>query len=164
MQCLICGAAHIQCRGLAREPMSIIDLPREKIMTSEKDFVATEPLYLNKEGKVVGHKDPSKAEKLADVGHRIPYERAKELGLIKDEVKEDATQDMSWTADEGVKVKDIAHNLNDDEGEEAPPSPPDLSEMSKAELADYAKSLGIDVKSSWGMAKITEEIEAVQAN
>lgn len=52
-------------------------------MSADNDYVATEALFLDKDGKVVKHNDPAKAVKLADVGHRIPYERALSLGLVE---------------------------------------------------------------------------------
>ena len=46
--------------------------------------------------------------------------------------------------------------------EETEPGPYD--DMSKAELKDYAETLGIDVKSSWGRSKLIAQIEAIEAD
>ena len=45
--------------------------------------------------------------------------------------------------------------------EEVEPGPYD--DMDKSELKDYAETLGIDVKKSWGRPKLIAEIEAVEA-
>jgi hypothetical protein len=49
---------------------------------AKNDYIATERLYLNKKGEVVGAKDPSKETLLVAEGCALPYADAVKYGLI----------------------------------------------------------------------------------
>jgi hypothetical protein len=86
MRCPICGEDHVSCMGLIRSNSIPVDFAAIPSM-AKNDYIATERLYLNKEGKVVGAKDPSKATLLVAEGCALPYADAVTYGLIKVEGK-----------------------------------------------------------------------------
>lgn len=52
---------------------------------SQAAYTADRRLYLDKDGKVVEAKDPTRVRLLAPAGGQIPMERARALGLVTDE-------------------------------------------------------------------------------
>ncbi len=63
-------------------------------------YVATERLYLDKDGKVVKASDPNRATLLVAAGGALPMERATELGLL---VVEDDTKAKAEPAENKAK-------------------------------------------------------------
>jgi pyruvate/2-oxoglutarate dehydrogenase complex dihydrolipoamide acyltransferase (E2) component len=57
-------------------------------------YIATERLYLDKDGKVVKADDPNRASLLVGVGGRLPIERAEELGLTGDMTLEENPKEV----------------------------------------------------------------------
>lgn len=87
MRCPICGEDHASCMGLIRSNSKPVEIPAIPSM-AKNDYIATERLYLNKEGNVVGAKDPSKETLLVAAGGVLPEATARKCGLIKDEEPE----------------------------------------------------------------------------
>jgi pyruvate/2-oxoglutarate dehydrogenase complex dihydrolipoamide acyltransferase (E2) component len=67
-------------------------------------YIATERLYLDKDGKVVKADDPNRASLLVGVGGRLPIERAEELGLTGEMTLEDNPQEKAITRAENKAV------------------------------------------------------------
>lgn len=85
MRCPICGTDKAAC-GPIKEPHSVITLPqRGDRMANKGDYVADRRLYLDKDGKVVEAKDPTKASLLVAAGNTLPEEVARKYGLIQEE-------------------------------------------------------------------------------
>lgn len=51
---------------------------------NKNDYIADRPLYLDESGQVVEHSNPAKMTKLVSAGGRVPEDKAKALGLVKD--------------------------------------------------------------------------------
>lgn len=51
---------------------------------NKNDFVSNERLYLDKDGNVVGDKDPGKLTLLVSEGGTLPMEEAEKYGLVKE--------------------------------------------------------------------------------
>jgi hypothetical protein len=88
------------CSASAKEPMSIVELPKRGNM-NKNDFVSDKRLYLDKDGKVVGDKDPNKLTLLVSEGGSIPFETAEKYGLTKVEeaaVEEEEGEEANQTS------------------------------------------------------------------
>jgi 2-oxoglutarate dehydrogenase E2 component (dihydrolipoamide succinyltransferase) len=92
-------------------------------------YIATERLYLDKDGKVVKADDPARASLLVGVGGRLPIERAEELGLTGDMTLEENPKEKAFAAAENkavagpsatkaaaAKAEELGVNLADVEG------------------------------------------------
>jgi pyruvate/2-oxoglutarate dehydrogenase complex dihydrolipoamide acyltransferase (E2) component len=109
-------------------------------------YIATERLYLDKDGKVVKADDPARASLLVGVGGRLPIERAEELGL---------TGDM--TLEENPKEKAITGSAN------KAVSGPSATKAAAAKAEELGVPLA-DVEGSGKGGNITvADIEAVAA-
>jgi pyruvate/2-oxoglutarate dehydrogenase complex dihydrolipoamide acyltransferase (E2) component len=67
-------------------------------------YIATERLYLDKDGKVVKADDPTRASLLIGEGGRLPIERAEELGLTGDMTLEENPREKAISAAENKAV------------------------------------------------------------
>lgn len=83
---------------------------------NKNDFVSEERLYLDKDGNVVGDKDPNKLTLLVSAGGTLPYDEALKYGLVKDE--------GNGGAGEEEVVEDEDEEAADEEEEEAPKKKP----------------------------------------
>jgi hypothetical protein len=90
MVCLICGAITDRVSGPAKEPMSLVSLPKRGNMANKNNYVSNERLYLDKDGNVVDEKDPNKHSLLVVKGGSLSMEEAEKYGLLEVDV-EDAT-------------------------------------------------------------------------
>lgn len=84
MRCPVCGVEHGDCLGSAPPPRHIVGLEwgEEGSGVADNDYIATEKLYTDDGGRVVGASDPRRRTLLAIPGTRIPAARARELGLL----------------------------------------------------------------------------------
>ena len=112
MHCIICGAGGCVCGTPARlryPPLGSTILGStimENITATETNFpilgttaapdtgagayIATERLYLDKDGQVVYEDDPTRVELLLGVGGRMPHARAVAYGLIEEKPTEES--------------------------------------------------------------------------
>lgn len=67
-------------------------------------YIATERLYLDKDGKVVKADDPKRASLLVAEGGRLPIERAEELGLTNLEREEAPVEEKAEAAPKATKA------------------------------------------------------------
>ncbi len=158
--CIICGAAHVSCPGSYGPPRYTpvgLEMAEQTFgpptyrpaSNTEADmsgkYVAEERIYLDKEGNVVGDKDPNKHTLVAAKGAHLPMAQARELGLVKDGAE-------SNEADEAV-------NKDDEPVGEAPrkagPNDPDTAFES-----DHAKD---KAKASAGKSDEADEDDASDA-
>lgn len=79
-RCLICGAAHAVCTGVAPQPEHIIDL--EGPMASNM-WTSERRLYLDQDGNVVEADDPKRASLLVGQGGQLPLADAERYGLLE---------------------------------------------------------------------------------
>jgi hypothetical protein len=64
-------------------------------MNNKNDFVSDKRLYLDKDGNVVGDKDPNKFKLLVNVGGSLSAEDAAKYGLGQEGTEEDATEEAT---------------------------------------------------------------------
>lgn len=127
--CPVCGAAHAVCTGRTSNRTVPVGygafgpeagpaigpniLARARIyeVTMANQFTASERLYLNADGKVVGADDPNRVSLLAAEGTSMPIERAQELGLVDADGNAVNVRTAEETPDEGeVKAKAASAN------------------------------------------------------
>lgn len=81
MACLICGAEHASCKGKVEVMGTPISWPGR--VQNKALWISDRRLYLTKDGKVVGDKDPNKLTLLVAAGGSIPLADAKGYGLLE---------------------------------------------------------------------------------
>lgn len=81
MHCLICGEAHVSCKGTVGEPKGMVTIIRPE-PPGANDWVADRYVFLDKYGNVVGEKDPNKLTQLVAPGCTLPRAEAERYGLL----------------------------------------------------------------------------------
>ena len=76
-------------------------------MASANDYVATERLYLDDKGQIVGDKDPNKLTLVAAPGHRIPREQALRWGLVEPKAPAPAAVDEPKVQPRAAAKKEV---------------------------------------------------------